>query len=91
MKVRGLIVTDVEVDEIECLQEILKKLYGKGKYDNDIYIEDNKIIQAIDVSCHGRPEYEYKTITDDPMKVELFKHLERSITILKDLESKKMP
>lgn len=61
-------------DEVIAAIEAMFLYYFKCSF-RDIEMIENKLYYMYDTSFHGSPHYQYKLITEDKDKIEIYKHL----------------
>ena len=76
MKIAGVLKQNIEIETtpIEMIKSLFLYYFNTENY-NSIIEKDNKLYFENDISIHGSPLYEYKEITADPKKIEIYRAL----------------
>lgn len=71
---------DVEIDErdfLSLLEKTFQSLFGVNVMSNGAsYVTlygDNRLVRCTDISHHGSPAYDHKTISKDPFVIDAYK------------------
>lgn len=85
MKIVGILKQEVEIDAspLTLVKTLIKHYFNVEDY-NNIVEKDGYLCYEYDISVHGSPVLEYKKITKDQKKIELFKTL---IKLLDNIEA----
>lgn len=72
MKINAVVHQEVYIDPADAFACVKKALGFCEDYDSFVDVKDGELVRGEDVSHHGSPMYQYKTISNNPKWIELY-------------------
>lgn len=76
MKINSIVSQEVYIDPADAFERIKEALGFYENHNSFVCVKDGELVRGEDVSHHGSPIYQYKSISNNPKWIELYKSVE---------------